>query len=114
MGGDTGLSVALVIVDTNPAPAPPFRPMMEVEHLKNIGPTTAQWLHDAGIHTKADLEEIGAVMAYKVLQHHQPQKVNVLLLYALQGALMEVHWNGLPPDLKARLKREAQGRLKVL
>ena len=87
---------------------------MEIENLKNIGVTTAQWLHDAGIHTKADLEEIGAVMAYKVLQHQRPQKVNIMLLYALQGALLDVHWNALPPALKEQLKLDAQERLTVL
>ena len=87
---------------------------MDVEHLKNIGQTTAVWLHDAGIHTRADLEEIGAVMAYKVLQHQRPQKVNIMLLYALQGALMDVHWNTLPPALKDQLKLDAKEPLKVL
>ena len=87
---------------------------MDVEHLKNIGPTTAQWLHEAGLHTKADLEEIGAVMAYKVLQHQRPRQVNIMLLYALQGALMDLSWSALPPDLKAQLKRDARERLTVL
>ncbi len=87
---------------------------MNLEDLKNIGVTTAQWLHDAGIHTQADLEEIGAVMAYKVLQHQQPQKVNIMLLYALQGALLDMHWNALPLALKEQLKRDAQERLTVL
>ena len=87
---------------------------MEIEHLKNIGPTTTQWLHEAGLHTQADLEDIGAVMAYKVLQHQRPQQVNIMLLYALQGALMDLHWNALPPQLKAQLKRDAQERLTVL
>ena len=87
---------------------------MNVEHLKNIGETSAQWLHDAGIHTRTDLEEIGAVMAYKVIQHQRPQKVNIMLLYALQGALMDVHWNALPPDLKAQLKHDAKAPLTVM
>jgi DNA transformation protein len=30
------------------------------------------------------------------------------MLYALQGALMDVHWNDIPPDLKARLVSEAE------
>ena len=30
------------------------------------------------------------------------------MLYALQGALMDVHWNDLAPDLKARLVLEAE------
>lgn len=87
---------------------------MDVAQLKNIGETTARWLHDAGIHTRADLDAIGAAMAYKVLQHQHPQKVNIMLLYALQGALLDVHWNGLPPDVKAQLKRDAQEPLTVL
>ncbi len=87
---------------------------MNVEDLKNIGATSAQWLHDAGIHTRADLEEVGAVMAYKMIQHQRPQKVNVLLLYALQGALMDMHWNALPPSLKEQLKRDAKEPLTVL
>ena len=87
---------------------------MNVEDLKNIGETTAQWLHDVGIHTRADLEERGAVIAYKVIQHQRPQKVNVLLLYALQGALLDVHWNALSPTIKEQLKRDAKEPLRVL
>ena len=87
---------------------------MNVEDLKNIGATTAQWLHDAGIHTSADLEETGAVIAYKIIQHQRPQKVNVMLLYALQGALMDVPWNALPPSLKEQLKRDAKEPLRVM
>ena len=87
---------------------------MDVEHLKNIGPTTAQWLHEAGLHTRADLEDIGALMAYKVLQHQRPRQVNIMLLYALQGALMDVSWSDLPPDLKAQLKRDAREPLTIL
>ena len=87
---------------------------MNVEDLKNIGETTAQWLHDVGIHTRADLEEMGAVIAYKVIQHQRPQKVNVLLLYALKAALMDVHWNALSPTIKAQLKRNAKEPLRVL
>ena len=54
------------------------------------------------------------VMAYKVLQHQRPQKVNIMLLYALQGALLDVHWNALPPALKEQLKRDAKEPLTVL
>ena len=60
---------------------------MHVESLKNIGPKTAAWLHDTGIHTRADLEAMGAVMAWKILKHQRPEQVTILLLYALDGAL---------------------------
>ena len=86
---------------------------MRVENLKNIGPKTAAWLHDTGIHTRADLEAMGAVMAYKILKHQKPKQVTILLLYALDGALSGKHWNVLGPERKAALKREADTRLHV-
>ena len=87
---------------------------MHVESLKNIGPKTAAWLHDIGIHTRADLEEMGAVMAYKILKHQRPEQVTILLLYALDGALSEKHWNALGPERKTVLKREADIQLDVM
>ncbi len=87
---------------------------MHVENLKNIGPKTAAWLHDIGIHTRADLEAMGAVMAYKILKHQRPKQVTILLLYALDGALSGKHWNALGPKRKTVLKREADTRLDVM
>lgn len=86
---------------------------MDVENLKNIGPKSAAWLHDIGIHTRADLEAMGAVMAWKILKHQRPGQVTILLLYALDGALSGKHWNALGPERKAALKREADTRLDV-
>ena len=86
---------------------------MHVESLKNIGPKTAAWLHDTGIHTRADLEEIGAIMAYKILKHQRPEQVTILLLYALDSALSGKHWNALGPERKKVLKQEADIRLDV-
>ena len=86
---------------------------MHVEKLKNIGPKTAAWLHDIGIHTGDDLEAMGAVMACKILKHQRPGQVTILLLYALDGALSGKHWNALDPERKAALKRAADTRLDV-
>ena len=83
-----------------------------MEKLKNIGPTSAAWLAEIGITSRAALADIGPVMVYKMIQHRHPG-VNVLLLYALQGAVMDVHWNALTPEMKAQLRREAEGRLSV-
>ena len=83
---------------------PPFH---LVETLKNIGPTSAEWLREVGVTTRAKLEDLGPVMVYKMIKHRRPG-VNMLLLYALQGAVMDLHWNALPPDVKARLRRDAE------
>lgn len=83
-----------------------------MEHLKNIGPLSAAWLCEAGITSREELERLGAVMAFKIVKHHQPA-ATVHLLYALHAALLDVPWYELPPEEKARLKREAAGPLFV-
>ena len=72
--------------------------------LKNIGTRTAAWLQDIGIHTVEDLKAMGPVTAYKRLKglgYH----VNTVFVFAVQGALMDLHWNALPPELKAVLSK---------
>ncbi len=81
--------------------------MSELTKLKNLGYKTAQWLHDIGIHTGDDIAGLGAVEVYKRLKDSRPG-VSVLALYALQGALMDLHWNQLPEDVKADLIRQLE------
>ena len=84
----------------------------ELGRLKNIGPKTERWLSEAGFFTEAELREAGAVLAYRIVKH-QHSAVNLLLFYALDGALRDVHWNALSPERKAQLQREAGGALSV-
>ncbi|MDX1530295.1 MAG: TfoX/Sxy family protein [Rhodothermales bacterium] len=90
----------------------PVRPGYDLLRLKNLGPQSVAWLVEAGIETRAELERAGAVLAYKIVQHRRPG-VNVLLLYALHGALAGEHWASLSPATKARLKAEAAAPLEV-
>ncbi|MDP9379097.1 MAG: TfoX/Sxy family protein [Chloroflexota bacterium] len=83
-------------------------PQSELELLPNIGRVTAGWLHDAGIRTAQDLEVVGPVEAWRRVKAVYPNQVTLVLLYALQGALLGIHWNDLPRDLKQRLKSDAQ------
>ncbi len=86
---------------------------MDVENLKNIGPKSAAWLRDIGVHTHADLQEMGVVMAWNILKHQRPKQVNALLLYALEGALTDRRWNAIHPERKAALKQAVDGQLGV-
>lgn len=79
-----------------------------VSKLKNIGPETARWLNDIGIETRADLERVGAVDAWRQLKIARPRQLTVVGLYALVGALRDEHWNALPAELKARLREAAR------
>ncbi len=80
----------------------------ELTTLKNIGPRTAEWLREIGVYSRADLEKLGAVEAYWLINslgHH----TTAVLLYALQGAILNIHWNEVPPQMKQALKEAAAG-----
>jgi len=76
-----------------------------LERLVNLGPTSAQWLRDAGITSYDDLDELGAARAYLAVHAMRPG-VSLNLLYALEGALLDVRWDYLPAEVRERLRRE--------
>lgn len=79
--------------------------MENLASLKNIGQKTAQWLTEVGISTSQALHDIGAVEAWKRLDVNQ-RTLSLVGLYALQGAIWDIHWNTLPDDMKADLRRQ--------
>lgn len=79
----------------------------ELQELKNLGKTSAQWLHAVGIHNAADLRRLGAVNAYRAVRA-RGFRASRVLLYAIEGALMDVHWKELPAEHKATLNGLAE------
>ncbi|WP_188149455.1 TfoX/Sxy family protein [Teredinibacter waterburyi] len=79
----------------------------ELLELKNLGMASVNILHAIGINSYDELSEMGAVEAYRRIKARGIH-VSKVMLYALQGALMDVHWNDLSPDLKAQLVEEAE------
>ncbi|MDO3381946.1 TfoX/Sxy family protein [Gilvimarinus algae] len=79
----------------------------ELLQLKNLGMASVNILRAVGINSYQDLQKIGAVGAYLRIKDRDIN-VSKVMLYALQGALMDVHWNDLPPDLKTQLVAEAE------
>jgi DNA transformation protein len=77
----------------------------ELLQLKNIGKTSAYWLHIVGVNSYEDLKTLGATAAYLKIQQ-RGIKTSKVLLYALHGALMNVHWNSLEPSLKENILQE--------
>jgi DNA transformation protein len=96
-------------VSGQPDPAPgqpdhvPGQPE-RIPDLHGIGPVSAGWLREIGIHSADDLRRAGVVAAYRQLKALYPRRVSLNLLYGLEAALMGVHWNDLPPERKAELK----------
>lgn len=74
----------------------------ELLTLRNLGKTSAQWLHASGIHTADDLRRLGAVNAYQAVKSRGFSASRVLL-YAIEGALRDMNWKELPESLKNEL-----------
>ena len=79
----------------------------ELLQLKNLGLASVNILHSIGIRTLEDLRRVGPVEAFINIRSRGINASRVML-YALQGALLDVHWNDLDPDLKANLVNEAE------
>ncbi|HLV17882.1 MAG TPA: TfoX/Sxy family protein [Pseudomonas sp.] len=76
----------------------------ELLRLKNLGKTSAQWLHASGIHSLEDLRRLGSVGAYRAVRA-RGFRVSRVLLYAIEGALLDIPWNQLSSDHKQALNQ---------
>lgn len=81
----------------------------ELLKLKNLGNASVNILRAVGISSYQDLHDIGAVGAYLKIKDRDIS-VSKVMLYALQGALMDVHWNDLPPAMKQQLVEESENQ----
>jgi len=79
----------------------------ELLKLKNLGSASVNILHAVGINSYDDLEKAGPVQVYKRIRARDIP-VSKVMLYALQGALLNTHWNELDPNLKHKLLEEAE------
>ncbi|WFC41647.1 TfoX/Sxy family protein [Pseudoxanthomonas sp. SE1] len=70
--------------------------------LRNIGPKSAAWLRQVGLRTQEDLESVGAVEAF-IRVKRAGFRPSLNLLYALEGALLDCHWQQLPEDRRSAL-----------
>lgn len=85
---------------------PPDTPLAD---LLNLGPASASRLAAVGLHTRADLEAVGPVVAYRLARDYFPADVTLNLLYALHGALAGVRAEDLSDAERARLRADAEG-----
>jgi len=87
--------------------------MSNLAKLRNLGPKSASWLEACGVRDASQLGALGAAGAYALLKKNG-YPVNLVFAYAVEGALLDMHWNALPRELKARLKRQCAQALKEL
>lgn len=76
-----------------------------LRNAKNIGITIERYLNEIGIFTLADLAEATPVKAFIEIRKQHPEKTIPVCyyLYSLEGALLDLHWNNIPQELKNEL-----------
>ena len=77
--------------------------MAELTSMMNIGKEMARKLDSVGIGSAEELVRSGAEQAFLKLKERYPN-VCLVHLYALEGAVRNVEFNGLPEDRKKELK----------
>lgn len=87
--------------------------MSTQEKLRNIGPKSAAWLRQVGLRSREDLEALGAVDAFMRVKR-AGFKPSLNLLYALEGALLDCHWQEVPELRRADLVAAAEAAIAVL
>ena len=72
------------------------------EKLRNIGPKSMAWLRQTGVRSLDDLKAVGALSAF-VRVKRAGFKPSLNLLYALEGAILDCHWQEIPDERRSVL-----------
>ncbi len=82
-----------------------------IGQLRNLGAASTRWLQAIGVHTRRDLEKLGAIDAYATLKA-SGYNASLNLVYAIEGALTGRNWKQLPAKRKTQLKAAAAEAVK--
>ena len=85
----------------------------EQEKLRNIGPKSSAWLRQVGLRTRDDLDAIGAVEAFMKVKR-AGFKPTLNLLYSIEGALRDCHWQEIPDARRSELVLAADVAIALL
>jgi len=87
--------------------------MIETQKLRNIGPKSSAWLRQVGLHTREELADAGAVDAFMRVKR-AGFKPTLNLLYAIEGALRDCHWQEIPDERRKELVDGAEAAIAQL
>lgn len=73
--------------------------------MRNIGPKSTAWLRQVGLRTREDIAAAGAVDAFLRVKR-AGFRPSLNLLYALEGALVDCHWQEVPEARRQQLVAE--------
>lgn len=86
---------------------------MTAPKLRNIGPKSAAWLRQVGLRTTEDIAAAGAVEAFLRIKR-AGFRPSLNLLYSLEGALTDRHWQEIPQERREALVAELEAGLALL
>jgi len=78
--------------------------------MRNLGPAVEADLNAVGIHTAAQVHELGAEETFlkmldgRLVLGRSAKCANALYLYALYGAIYDIDWRDIPADKKEEFK----------
>lgn len=81
--------------------------------LRNIGPKSAAWLRQVGLRTRDDLAAAGTLDAFMRVKR-AGFKPGLNLLYAIEGALNDCHWQEVPEARRVELVAAAEAAIAQL
>jgi len=81
--------------------------------LRNIGPKSAAWLRQVGLRSLEDVAAVGAVDAFMKVRR-AGFKPSLNLLYSLEGALVDCHWQEVPEARRQELVQAAEAAIALL
>ena len=81
--------------------------------MRNIGPKSAAWLRQVGLKTPEDLIEAGPLEAFMRIKR-AGFKPSLNLLYSLEGALRDCHWQEVPEERRSELVAAAEAAIAEL
>lgn len=81
--------------------------LIKLVEMKNLGASSINLLADIGIRTPEDLRAIGSVKAFRRIRQ-RGTRVPVALLYALEGAILDIAWQDMDVGLKTQLVQMAE------
>ncbi len=87
--------------------------MTTQEKMRNIGPKSAAWLRQVGLRTREEIRAEGTVDAFMRVKR-AGFKPSLNLLYALEGALLDCHWQEVPEARRAELVAAAEEKIALL
>ncbi len=86
---------------------------MSEAKLRNIGPKSAAWLRQVGLRTREDIAAAGPVDAFLRVKR-AGFRPSLNLLYALEGALQDCHWQEVPEARRQVLVAEFEAATALL